>query len=115
MVLKITLDLLRRMEQDGPSHPLQTSRFLKMKAGSPSACGGLLELRVENLHTGGLTENIYLMSSSLLQQASHTPSGDLPVSLLTPASLSCCRRHLLDRRAEADGCVVGPAEGFLRA
>lgn len=36
-VLKITLDFLRRMEQDELSHLLQTSRFLKQKAGIPLA------------------------------------------------------------------------------
>lgn len=36
-VLKITLDFLRRMEQDELSHLLQTSRSLKKKAGIPSA------------------------------------------------------------------------------
>lgn len=37
-VLKITLDFLRRMEQDELSHLLQTSMFLKMLR-SPGALG----------------------------------------------------------------------------
>lgn len=43
-VLKITLDFLRRMEQDELSHLLQASTFLKMKAGVSSTRCGLLEL-----------------------------------------------------------------------
>lgn len=44
-VLKITLDFLRRMEQDELSHLLQTSTFLKMLR-SPGALMVGLELQV---------------------------------------------------------------------
>lgn len=53
-VLKITLDFLRRMGQDELSHLLQTSTFLKMKAGIPSTCRGLLELWAQWLRTQSL-------------------------------------------------------------